>query len=105
MSEQKRIELLEIIKKDKNEMTVGMVARLFADTINMLDKDTQTFQNVKDKLGDDQYIRMMTSLCNSFLSTLYINGAKDGDEQFARLKTVDKANKDLKTYKEIINNG
>jgi len=101
MSESKRIELLEIIKKDENVLRVGFVAELFGSTLDMLDKDTQTFKNIKEKLGEDQYIRMMTSLANSFLSTLYINGAKDNEEQFERLKLVNKVNKDLTTYKRF----
>ena len=104
-NEQKRICFLKVIKADKNEITVGEVANLFALTIGLIDKQTQTFKNVKEKLGEDQYIRMMTSLVNSFLSSLYINGAKNEEEQMKRYKEVKKINEDLISYEEIKDNG
>lgn len=101
-NEQKRICFLKVIKADKNEVTVGAVADLFASIVGLLDKQTQTFKNVKEKLGEDQYVRMMTSLTNSFLSSLYINGAKNTEEQMERYKTMKKkipllSNKTLKS--------
>lgn len=104
-NEQKRIDFLKVIGSDQNTLTVGQVADLFRGTLSLLDEKTKTFSNVKEKLGEYQYIRMMTSLANSFLSSLYINGAKDEKEQMQRLIEVNSINEDLISYKEIKDNG
>lgn len=101
-NEQERIKFLSVLEKDTNEVTVAEVSNLFRGVVANLDKSTQTFKNVKEKLGEDQYIRMMTSLVNSFLSTLYINAGKDRKEQMERLDRVNKINEDLITYQEVI---
>jgi len=94
-NENERIKFLKELEQDTNEITVAKVVYIFRSTLRILDSKTQTFKNVKKKLGEDQYIRMMDSLINSFLSTLYINAGKDKAEQKARFKKVNKINEDL----------
>ena len=101
-NENERIKFLSVLEKDTNEVTVAEVSDLFRGVVANLDKSTQTFKNVKEKLGEDQYIRMMTSLINSFLSTLYVNAGKDREEQIERLDRVNKINEDLITYTEVV---
>lgn len=94
-NEKKRINLLKKIRADKNTIMVKDVEECFTGTLFLLIDKTKTFAMVKEKLGEDDFNRMLHSLANSFLTSLYCTAGKDKDEQLARLKEANKTNSDL----------
>lgn len=103
MPEKERIQLLHIISLDTNKIEIKLVTDIFLGTfINYFEK-TKSGKEVKQKLTDDEFKRLINGVSISFLSSLYLS-ASDSKEQFeARLKIVDKANKDILVSKETLN--
>ena len=93
-----RIDMLEKIKKDKNKIRVKDVSEIFAGIMNVYFEHTKTGQMFKKKLTKDEYIKFLHGFSNSFLSTLYVNGAKDKKEFEERNKFVHEVNADLLAY-------
>lgn len=93
--EQKRINLLDIASEDTNVIKVGEVMKIFSGILDTLVNSTNTFKEVKQKLGDDAYTKMLHSLINSFSSSLYITASKDEKEFEKRMTLVNDANSDL----------
>lgn len=91
----KRLKLLELVKKDTNTVTVGEVAELFGAVIGQLEKHTNTFKETKAKLGEDGYVKFLHCIINSFTSSLYTSASKDEKEMEKRVKIVNDANRDL----------
>ena len=102
MAEQDRIDLLNIIRDDNTKVSVAKVTEVFCGIMAVMDKNSKTLKRIKNKISEDEYIQLMTSICNSFLSTLYINAAEDEKDWNDRLEVVEKANKDLISYKEVL---
>lgn len=94
-AEKRRIELFEKARKDTNTVEAGKVVEMFRGLIAGLEKNTQTFQRVKDQMGETNWVIFIHSLSNSFISTLYVNAGKDEQECLERLKYVDSVNGDL----------
>lgn len=93
--EQRRIDLLKTIKSDSNEITVGMTAELFVDTLHLLEEHTNTFKKVKAKLSDGEWTAFINAILLSYLSSLYATAAKDEKEREKRVKLLEKVNGDL----------
>lgn len=102
MSEKDRITVLEIAREDSNSITVGDAVNVFCSTLALCEKTTNTFKNVKKKLGKEDYIKFITALSNSFVSTLYVNSSKDEQEFEERYKLITEANADIIHYEQEI---
>lgn len=94
-AEKRRIELFEKARKDTNTVEAGKVVEMFRGLIAGLQTNTKTFQMIKEKMGETNFIVFIHSLSNSFISTLYVNAGKDEQECLERLKYVDSVNGDL----------
>ena len=94
-SEMRRIELFEKASKDTNKVEAGKVVEMFRELIAGLQTNTKTFQMIKEKMGESNFIIFIHSFSNSFISTLYVNAGKDEQECLERLKYVDSVNGNL----------
>ena len=95
MPTEDRRKLLDEIMSDQTEVRVCDVARTLGGTLQLLERKTNSFGDVIDKIGEDAYVRMMHSLLNSFLSTLYVNAPNNEAVRMERLAAVQSANSDL----------
>lgn len=92
---EKRIKFIEIVKSDTNTLCVGDVAEIFSGTLNMLMEKTETFKKAKEKLGEEDYTKLLHSLCNSFLCSLYCSASKNEEEAKERMSLCANTNSDL----------
>lgn len=92
---EKRLELLELVKNDKNKISVGKAVVVFSSVISQLDKHTKTFKKAKEKLGEDDYVAFLHAIINSYTSSLYVSASKNAKEQMKRRMIIEDANKDL----------
>jgi len=93
--EQDRINLLEKCAEDTNTIEVRAVTDLFITIIMGYVEKTMTGQVLKKKLSYDEYVRFMTGLINSLLSSLYASAAANPKEIKERVDFIQNANKDL----------
>ena len=92
--EKGRLDLLEKIVKDKNEVEVGEVAEIFRGVLGSYFDKTNSGKKVKEKLTEGEFVSFVTGFANSFLSSLYCSASSDEKELRERVETVEKANRD-----------
>lgn len=92
---EKRIKFIEIVKSDTNTLCVGDVAEIFSGTLNLLLDKTETFKKIKEKLSEHEFNKMLHSLCNSFLCSLYCSASKNEEEAKERMSLCANTNSDL----------
>ena len=96
----KRLQLLDKIMTDENEIQVKEVAELFGAILKGQIEVSNTFKKVKSKVTEDEWNMFIHALVNSFLSSLYCSASKDTDELKARMDEVEDANSDVLIKKE-----
>lgn len=102
---EQRIQMLNKVKKDTNKIQVKDVCEMLAETIQIYFKDTKSGRLVKEKLTEQEFTIFLHGFCNSFLSTLYVNSAKNQKEFKERLLYIDNVNADLLAKKVEHTNG
>jgi len=92
--EDKKIELLDRIKADRNTLTVSTVAEIFVTTFfGCIDK-TNSGRKIKEKLTEPEFIKFVNGMTDSFLSSIYASASKSAEELQERLAILDEAHAD-----------
>ena len=90
-----KIDLLDKIIQDENQIEVGDAAEIFFQLFIYYFEKTNTGKIVKSKLTEDEYIAYVTGMTNTYLCSLYVNGAKDDKQQQERIMEASLANEDV----------
>ena len=93
--EKDRINLLQKCSEDTNVIEVRACTDIFITILMGYVEKTMTGQVLKKKLTQDEYVRFMTGLVNSLLSSLYASAANNPKEIKERMDFIAKANSDL----------
>lgn len=93
--EQSRIDMLKVICKDQNEITVAEVADIFCSLFGSYFDKSKTGKAVKTKLTKDEFVRFVNGFSISFLSSLYCSASKDGEQLEVRMELIQKTNDDI----------
>lgn len=104
-NEQLRIQMLMKVKQDTNKIQVKDVCEMLAETVKIYFTGTKSGRRVKERLTEEEFTIFLHGFCNSFLSTLYVNSAKNQKQFEERLKYVENVNSDLLVGKVEHNNG
>ena len=87
----KKEEMLIKINKCKDKLTVADAAEAFCTTWYGLEKSTDSFKDVIDKVDEKAWIKFANAILISYLSALYLNCDIDEKEQTKRVDEVGKA--------------
>lgn len=93
--EQGRIDMLKVICKDQNEITVAEVTEIFCSLFGSYFDKSKTGEAVKAKLTEEEFVRFVNGFSISFLSSLYCSASKDGEQLEIRMELIQKTNDDI----------
>lgn len=92
--EDKKIELLDRIKADRNTLTVATVAEIFVTTFFGCIEKTNSGKKIKEKLTEPEFVKFANGMTDSFLSSIYGSASKNEEEFQERIAFLEEVHAD-----------